>query len=947
MKHKYIQMIKKIAAIFLLFALCMTDITFVLADNEGQTVGEEDIDPENLIEITTVEDLLELAENCKLDAFSVGKRVELRNDINLSGVDFPGISYFNGVFDGNGYRISNINMQQMGSQYGLFRYIGALGIVSDVNLLGIIAPTGSQMEIGAIAGVNHGTIRNCSFTGTVYGIDSVGAIAGLNSSTGQIINCKTKAVVLATDNTGGIAGVNEGIIDNCVSECSINNEELETEMDLGGIDIGTMNFTQTVVNRNNMGGIAGRSNGVIKDSYNKGTIGYAHSGYNVGGIAGCQNGVIINCVNEGTVYGRKDVGGIVGQAEPYVESEYLSEQLNQTKNDITRMNRTLNSMSSNLEKNAGEAQVYADALAVQFESTSGSLSDRLDQMEDAVPEDNPEAQQCMDNINAAMDKIEAIQNKEGNLTAEDIAEIEKQMKIIEENTARLEEINQQENGSLEDNLASGNESNQTSNSNIQGLSDSIQKSVDTLTNGINSLTSQTENMIDNIYNSTAVLRGEKNYIVDISSIKTAAELDGVISGCVNKGTVDADLNAGGIAGTMNLEYGDDPEADLGVDTEMDIVMSSEVNDVIINSINYGTISGKKNYIGSVVGLQAFGYLYQCEGYGHVNATTGSYVGGIAGMSGGTVDNCYAMLDVSGKDYVGGIVGQGSNVLDCISVITLETEGERIGGIAGFLDEKGEVYGNLFVKDSHDGIDNISYLGVAEPATYEEIMQMEGIPEGFTLVQVAFEVEDELIYETTVSYGSSLTEADFPEITEKEGHYVVWPEKSVYTDICNNLTIVAEYVPWVQSIAAGTGKVEKPFFIAVGEFYEGTELHILPVEVGFPITIEGMKVIYNHDWTILSEREKSFEKVEAHFHVPASVEGEVSVWIEEEGGWIEVPATIDGSYVVAEIPYERAFAVVETLPDMTGTYLTIAGIAVVLILVISIIIVHNKRKKKVK
>ena len=945
MKYKYIQLMKRLAAISLLLVLCISDITYVLADNGGEIVSEEIINPENLIEISTAEELLALAENCKLDAFSVGKRVELKNDINLFGVEFPGIPYFNGVFDGNGYKISNFSVKVMGSQYGLFRYIGDLGIVSDLNLSGMIAPTGSQMEIGAIAGVNYGTIQNCSFTGTVYGIESVGAIAGLNTSTGQIINCKTKAVVLATDNTGGIAGVNEGIIDNCVSECSINNEELETEMDLGGIDIGTMNFTQTVVNRNNMGGIAGSSNGVIKDSYNKGTIGYAHTGYNVGGVAGCQSGVIINCINEGAVYGRKDVGGIVGQAEPYVQSEYLSEQLEQTKSDLNRMNRTLNSMSSSLEKNSEEAQVYADALAVQFDSTSGSLSDRLEQMEGTIPEDNEEAQECMDNINDAMDKIEEIRDKEGSLTAEDIAEIEKQMQIIEENTARLEEINQQENGTVGGDLSDG--SNQTSNSNIKGLSDSIKNSVDTLTNGINSLTSQTENMIDNIYDSTAVLRGEKGYIVDISSIKTAAELDGVISGCVNRGTVDADLNVGGIAGTMNLEYGDDPEADLGVDTEIDIAMSSEVNDVIMNSINYGTVNGKKNYIGSVVGLQAFGYLYQCEGYGHVNASMGSYVGGIAGLSSGTVDNCYAMLDVSGKDYVGGIAGQGSNVLDCISVITLETEGERIGGIAGFLDEEGEAYGNLFVKDNFDGIDNISYLGVAEPATYEEIMQFEGIPEGFTQVQVAFEVEDELICETTVSYGSSLTEADFPEIAEKEGHYVVWPEKSVYTDVCNNLTIVAEYVPWVQSIAAGTENVEKPFFIAVGEFYEGTELHILPVEAGFPITIEGMNVIYNHEWTILSEREKSFEKVEGHFYVPASAEGEVAVWIESEGGWVAVPTTLDGSYIVAEIPYEAAFAVVETVPDMTGTYLTIAGFAVVLILVISIVIVHNKRKKNAK
>ena len=42
-------------------------------------------------------------------------------------------------------------------------------------------------------------------------------------------------------------------------------------------------------------------------------------GYNVGGIAGRSCGFISGCTNSGTVYGRKDVGGVVGQMEPYIE----------------------------------------------------------------------------------------------------------------------------------------------------------------------------------------------------------------------------------------------------------------------------------------------------------------------------------------------------------------------------------------------------------------------------------------------------------------------------------------------------------------------------------------------------------------------------------------------------------------------------------------------------
>lgn len=39
-------------------------------------------------------------------------------------------------------------------------------------------------------------------------------------------------------------------------------------------------------------------------------------GYNIGGIVGRQTGYLAGCVNSGSVLGRKDVGGIVGQAEP-------------------------------------------------------------------------------------------------------------------------------------------------------------------------------------------------------------------------------------------------------------------------------------------------------------------------------------------------------------------------------------------------------------------------------------------------------------------------------------------------------------------------------------------------------------------------------------------------------------------------------------------------------
>ena len=65
-----------------------------------------------------------------------------------------------------------------------------------------------------------------------------------------------------------------------------------------------------------IGGICGYSQGVIVSCTNESLVGYEHVGYNVGGIVGRQNGYVQMCVNNGEVFGRKDVGGIAGQAEP-------------------------------------------------------------------------------------------------------------------------------------------------------------------------------------------------------------------------------------------------------------------------------------------------------------------------------------------------------------------------------------------------------------------------------------------------------------------------------------------------------------------------------------------------------------------------------------------------------------------------------------------------------
>ncbi len=53
---------------------------------------------------------------------------------------------------------SGVTIESEGLQKGFFRYIGELGEVSDLNIRGTIMPSGSQVEVGGIAGVNEDTM---------------------------------------------------------------------------------------------------------------------------------------------------------------------------------------------------------------------------------------------------------------------------------------------------------------------------------------------------------------------------------------------------------------------------------------------------------------------------------------------------------------------------------------------------------------------------------------------------------------------------------------------------------------------------------------------------------------------------------------------------------------------------------------------------------------------
>ena len=138
-----------------------------------------------------------------------------------------------------------------------------------------------------------------------------------------------------------------------------------------------LNSVSNVAVHTDTGGIAGYSEGKIYYCSNSGTVGYQHVGYNVGGIAGrLHQGYVQSCTNSGHVLGRKDVGGIAGQMEPFLEIEYLNDKLDEIDRESEKLIGLLEETHSDLNHYGSQAASFSKAVTASLNrvsQASGSL----------------------------------------------------------------------------------------------------------------------------------------------------------------------------------------------------------------------------------------------------------------------------------------------------------------------------------------------------------------------------------------------------------------------------------------------------------------------------------------------------------------------------------------------------------------------------------------------
>ena len=895
-------LMKRISALLLCLLLVLSLPVTALAAETSETEKTQAAEEGTTLRVFRRQQFLELAENCRLDSYSRNLSVVLMADIDLTDVDFAGIPIFCGSFDGSGHTISGLSITQDGSDMGLFRYVDDSALIQNLTVSGEVTPDGSRSAVGGIAGHNAGKILNCFFDGTVSGANDVGGIVGINAVTGILDGCHASGSVTGSHRIGGIAGNNLGVIRSCNNRSQVNTTAEENQIKLSDISLDTITGSESISTVTDIGGIAGTSSGIIRQSKNRGNVGYQHMGYNVGGIAGTQSGYLYRCENFAQVYGRKEVGGIVGQMEPTTFIEYAEDTMQILQSQLGAVSSLTGQALSTIHD--GNSDV-----GNQVNNLYDSLTDAKDALDTLLPNGDDPYPPDRDTIDAAINNVSS-------------------------------------------SLASARSS-------LYGILDSVSDTASSLNRTMGSIAGQISAMSATVGNASQNLGGT---IEDISDRDAAEILSGKVEKCTNSGSVLADLNAGGVVGAIAFENDLDPESDLQIGGDSSLNFDTQLRAVILGCENSGSVTAKRENVGGIVGWMALGLTKNCLSTGSIDAEDADYVGGVVGKSSGYVRQCSAKADIAGNAYVGGIAGEGLTVTDCRSMVQL-TGSEKTGAVlgmrgerTGFLKDNTDdsektdeetVTGNYYFTVGSDigGIDGVSYADTAQPLAHDDFVALEGLDPIFKVISVRFVYDDGMMHTVTLTPGEALSPDNIPKLPDKAGYVGRWDglADADLSDIRFDVSFPAVYTAeWETVQSEALGESSLPTLLAQGQFSSDTPIQLTRMDKG-PAPGVHDKFLEGYAFTLPAGSADTLR------YLPETQQETVRVMVQDaDGSWREVSHTRDGSYLVFAIEDgDQSFCLIGSMKK-TISWLPITGAggaAVVVLLVVILLVRHHRKKKK--
>lgn len=250
---------------------------------------------------------------------------------------------FNGTFDGNGYVINNLKINEKTQKQDEWEEIGLFtrnrGTIQNLKLtnvnINLEISNNVFSSVSALVGVNYATIKQCYVTGKINGITNKYSlnIGGITASNwGTILECVNKTNVYSTMNTnsdvfpalriGGIAGINEngGNINNVYNNGEIHNVKSENS---------TNNYEF-------IGGVVGNNSGTLINSYNRGVVENSNINYyiRIGSLTGASKTTLDTCYYlKDTVINLPDDNTVIMSLGTQVDEQEIKDN-----NFITKLN---------------------------------------------------------------------------------------------------------------------------------------------------------------------------------------------------------------------------------------------------------------------------------------------------------------------------------------------------------------------------------------------------------------------------------------------------------------------------------------------------------------------------------------------------------------------------------------------------------------------------------
>ena len=151
------------------------------------------------------------------------------------------VANFSGVYDGGGYKITYNAVypnNYFGGIYGLFSVNN--GTIKNLKITANVSMSGVANQVGLICGRNNGTISNCEIVNGVISAETgarySGLIAGTSMGTSAVINsCSVFGQIFGTQYVGGVVGRSSGVIKACEFNGTIYSNGYSETDDLGDV----------------------------------------------------------------------------------------------------------------------------------------------------------------------------------------------------------------------------------------------------------------------------------------------------------------------------------------------------------------------------------------------------------------------------------------------------------------------------------------------------------------------------------------------------------------------------------------------------------------------------------------------------------------------------------------------------------------------------------------